>query len=104
MAKFFEALQKTKGEIADLLPVVLEDEVDPNPPTPQAQADAAALSAILGEPVAASAPLSALAPAPCEEPAAPTGVRTVRIRLSATAPLLPFDNTNTAAADQYRLI
>ncbi len=100
MAKIYEALRRGRGEMSELLPQVLEESVEWQPAAPEND-DHAAVQAVLGDAgivspgVPAAAPAAVLAPAPGRREA---------VRLARKAPLLPFDNSDRRAAEQYRII
>ena len=98
MSKVFEALKK-QGNASELeLSSILEDE----------QAQAAEFTEIPGEPVVeeTAAPAreeEALAPPPAPEPY-PTHIRVLPLRLSGAIPVLPFEEDEGAAGEQYRIV
>jgi receptor protein-tyrosine kinase len=101
MIRILEALQKGRGEIADVLPQVLREEQGgtAGQPIPEDSTDAA-VHAVLGD----RGPVQAL---PVVKAAPATRQRTFRqaaLHISASLPLLPFDHTNALAAEQYRII
>lgn len=107
MSKLYEALQKGGDETAELLPLVLEEDQ----PQARVQRDhsaeedaqaAAAVRDVLGGSevkVPGAPPVKTLPNYHCNG-----NTRRLSVRLSGKAPLLPFDNTNFIAAEQYRVI
>ena len=109
MSKLFEAIQKQQGEIAEaILPMI--DAVPAPPPRPApvratVDEDEAAVRAVMTGGQMEMTPLPLPVPPPAAAP--PTGedaIRVVTLRLPGSAPLLPFDDTHPAAAEQYRII
>jgi len=111
MINIFDALRKAEGEIADILPEVLEGAPLPErnaqlhkgraAPVTQQATDEVLLKEILGEsengePIR-GVPQAVIGPRR-------SAIREVPLHVSASAPLLPYDDTNRAAAEQYRLI
>jgi protein-tyrosine kinase len=96
MSRLYEAIQRGSGELADVLPQVLEE----TPAAPPAEGQAV--------PTEAGAPTVEAAPPPLPPPAAAVAsapaVRTVSISLAGYSPLLPFDGTDVTASEQYRVI
>jgi len=92
MSKIFEALKRAGGEAAEVaLPLI----ADQSPAT-------AAADDVVEE--ASSPPAAAAAPAaPAASPLRPQ-IRTLPIRLSPSAPVLPFDMEESRAGEQYRII
>ncbi len=110
MTKIFEAVRKTSGEMSDAVLSMISDaerapeenlaptdedsqvrvvlEEDTVPPPPQAAPEPEA--AIVDE-----------APAATAQPAT---MRMLPVRIASSTPLLPFDDTDTVAAEQYRII
>ena len=101
MTKIFEALQKGQGEISEMLPQVLEeqDAVLREPILPEVTTEAE-VRAVLGD----SGPIQPLLSVKTSNGISQRSVRQVPIRIPASTPLLPFDNTNFSAAEQYRMI
>jgi capsular exopolysaccharide synthesis family protein len=106
MSRIFDALQGTRSEISDLLPALVGDDpqapVRPARPAPEPAAHAA--QAPQTAPVSAMAPVVVnLAAMPASAPAATDSVRQIALAIPASAPLLPFENPNEPAAEQYRI-
>src|SRR5262249_44949796 len=101
MTKIFEALQKGQGAISEMLRQVLEEQDavlrEPIPPEVTTEAE---VRAVLGD----SGPIQPLLSPKTANGISQTSVRQVPIRIPASTPLLPFDNTNFSAAEQYRMI
>jgi receptor protein-tyrosine kinase len=100
MSKIYEVLRRGRGELSEALLPLLSDE--------QSQPDRGVLPEVSREEVIGVLEDSETiaVPSPPESVAAnglKTG-RTLALRLPGSAPLLPFDNTNFAAAEQYRII
>ena len=101
MSKIFDALQGTRSEVADLLPSLLTQEANqapartmiPAPPLSPAQA---------GVPETPAAAPAQVADAPQPTPAA-RSVRRISLAIPASLPVLPFDEHNEIAAEQYRI-
>jgi receptor protein-tyrosine kinase len=104
MIKILEALRRGQGEIAEVLPQVLEEPPQSRGTTAPADSDEAAVQAVLGdwEPIGLATRISKPVSKPANE--SQEVVREVPLHVSASTPLLPFDDTNFAAAEQYRMI
>ncbi len=102
MTKIFEALRQRQADASDVLPLILEDEAAPATPKAAADVEESAVRAVLGEDPVSVTPL----PLACkpETAARQSAIREVAIRLAGPRPVLPFDDTNFAAAEQYRII
>jgi capsular exopolysaccharide synthesis family protein len=98
MSRIFEALSKAGGEIFEALPSVLEEEL-PSREGIEHDTDASAVRMVLGGPEVSS-PVPAVSAHLRDIPQ----IRERAIHLSGLASLLPFDNTNYVAAEQYRII
>ena len=128
MSKIFDALQGTRSETADLLSTLVDGEPDDElqartlvpaapatasprpvplepapakPPAPAVAAPAAAPRPVAVEP--APAKPAAASPRPAIVPAASPQIRRVKLAIPATVPVLPFENQNKQAAEQYRI-
>ena len=91
MSRIFDSLRKAGGKAAEAaLPLIDKAEATPAPsPEPAGGAEA-------------SAPRTALAPDP--QARAVPKIRVVKARPLADVPVLPFDGTHPASAEQYRII
>src|ERR1700761_1480524 len=109
MSKIYEALQKGKGEISEVLPELLETKtaVSEESSSMGAPEDVhRAVNAVLGD-SAVPGDSAARRISPGADPKTPVShaaLRRAPIALSGTSPLLPFDDSNFAAAEQYRVI
>ncbi|HKW98503.1 MAG TPA: CpsD/CapB family tyrosine-protein kinase [Bryobacteraceae bacterium] len=109
MSKIFEALQKTEGEVADLARPLLTQTAGETPKTGgEDRQDAAVPGAHEGAEASPAIASTVEIPDTQEDVAAypPAGggrIRTVPIRLSADAPMLPFDDKHSRAGEQYRV-
>jgi receptor protein-tyrosine kinase len=99
--KIVAALRRGRNEISELLPHMLEQ---PSPERPPAVEDHThyQVQSIADGPNFPK-PLASC-PIPPSATPAQQSIRQAPIRLSATTPLLPFDDTNLIAAEQYRMI
>jgi capsular exopolysaccharide synthesis family protein len=102
MSRIFDALQGTRNEISDLLPALVGDpQAASTPPRP---APEPAIHAPQMAPVPAMEPVVVnLAAMPTPTPVAPGSIRQIALSIPASAPLLPFDDPNEPAAEQYRI-
>jgi capsular exopolysaccharide synthesis family protein len=122
MSKIFDALQGTRSELSDLLPSLLGEPAGtpyraPESPAPLATAGELAVeepAVVLPgveqrrmeerrefEPVPSGASAAkALTPEPRE---APARIRRVPLVIASSEPLLPFENPQEPAAEQYRI-
>jgi capsular exopolysaccharide synthesis family protein len=97
MSKIFDALQGTRSETADLLTALVDGqagEFQARNLVPAARPDTM-------EPEPAKA--EATSPRPVDVPAVAPPLRSVKLTIPDTVPVLPFDNQNEAAAEQYRI-
>lgn len=99
MSRIFDALQGTRSETSDLLPVLIGD--DPKgevhqPPTPKP---------LVPAPKTAAGPATAPVVVNLAEPTPVTArsIRQIALAIPASEPLLPFENPNDPAAEQYRI-
>jgi capsular exopolysaccharide synthesis family protein len=93
MSKIYEALQREHGEIADIILPQLNGENGAGTALRPDHANQQPLPAAL----------TAGAPAPAPDLDAGE-IRQFAIRLRGSGPLLPFDGTDAAAAEQYRIV
>ena len=112
MTKIFEALRKAPGNMSDILPELLEQEPGERPlegtgpgaePMTQEARDEAMVQAMLGEPEDAR-PVTPGSKSKTLADPWKNGIRELPVRVAAASPLLPFDDTNRVAAEQYRII
>ncbi len=97
MSKLFEALKRTAEANKEILAIVESGHLSAGTDAPRAESP----DAPSPEPEAAAAgPFPAAAPDYTAEPQ----YRVEHLRLSASAPTLPFDGSESRAAEQYRLI
>ena len=95
MSKIFEALQGARSEVSELLPSLVGDVSISSPPPISA----------------AGAPVAAHAAAPPPVPEVDAGIRTgrrdgirkVKLAIPASVPVLPFEDGEGLAAEQYRI-
>jgi capsular exopolysaccharide synthesis family protein len=107
MSKILDALKRLDGGASELILPALEEPPATDPPAaplceeistaepaaPPYQPEYAPVSAPAREAEAAPAPEAPL-----------SGVRTLPLRLGDTSPVLPFDETNWSAGEQYRMV
>ena len=96
MSKIFETVTKARGEISDLIRTLTDV---PEGSTPQADARAKSIGGLDG-----------VVTNPIEPEALPSGrssireVRTIRLRVPVSSPLLPFENGHGGPSEQYRIL
>jgi capsular exopolysaccharide synthesis family protein len=96
MSKIFETVTKARGEIPDLIRTLTDVQDGSNP-----QADGRAKS---------TGGLSGAVMTPVEPEALPSGsspireIRTIRLRVPAPSPLLPFESGHGRPSEQYRIL
>ena len=100
MSKFFEAVKRTETNLNGVELPFTTAEI-PGPPERLCQ-DSNVPSESVDPTRSPGAPLQA--PAGTERPVPSATYRTVRIRISAQAPILPFDGSHLNAAEHYRMI
>src|ERR1700722_4799105 len=95
MSKIFEALHRNQGPVPDeILSSLFEGDAPEDGPIPE-------LAVQPEEDIpAATAPPE---PVPMLQPIL-SGIRTLPVHPNGSAPLLPFENAASAAAEQYRII
>jgi capsular exopolysaccharide synthesis family protein len=129
MSKIFDALQGTRSEVSELLPSLFDDPTPPPHLDPAAPATAASQSAveqlvveqpvaehIMSEKAVADQPMveqtaaeslaSVLAASPAipvAAPLVPARIRRLPLVVGSFEPLLPFENPQEQAAEQYRI-
>lgn len=94
MSKIFDALQGTRNEISELLPSLLAEEANGAPARTMVPSAA-------GQ--GHTPPAVEKAPAPPPAPTRPAAPRRVALAIPAGLPVLPFDDRNDNAAEQYRI-
>lgn len=103
MSRIFSAIQKAEGDLASIAQQVLAGEVAEDlPASPGAPLLAAREEDEVDE-VEMAAPVAA-PPASCSETPAARDFVTLPVRIEQLTPVLPFDGTDSQAAEQYRLI
>jgi capsular exopolysaccharide synthesis family protein len=102
MSRIFEAFKLTEGDIAGQVLPDLGGGTADAAPAPAPVADAPVPAAQPSAPGKASQP----APPPFlkEPPAGPAFSRVLRLEVPELSPVLPFDDTNFRASEQYRII
>jgi capsular exopolysaccharide synthesis family protein len=93
MSKIFEALQKERGEIAEIILPQLDGEPGGCTTAAPDRAPEPPVRPLSDDRGRAAAPDDAAA-----------GIRQLAIQLRGSGPLLPFDGTDSAAAEQYRIV
>jgi capsular exopolysaccharide synthesis family protein len=89
MSKLFEALNRGRGALPETVLAAIGADTPVPPPGPAAAQEP--------PPVEAAAP-----PPPAPDPVA--AARVLPVRVSVDSPLLPFDNTDPNASEQYRIV
>src|SRR5579862_3928373 len=102
MSRIFDALQGTRSEISDLLPALVGDDPQGPKQPPAAPQAAAPVPQVAAAPAPAAVVMNLSAP-PAPTPAAPASIRQIALAIPVSEPLLPFDNPNEPAAEQYRI-
>ncbi len=103
MSKIFTAIRKIPGEMSDLVLPMLE--LDQQNGSPDEDHEAMVRAVVGDEDMAPSIPAPQGTRPEDPAPVVMTDrVRRMHLRLPASAPLLPFDGSNVAAAEQYRII
>ena len=95
MSRIFDALQGTRNEVSDLLPALIGEV----PKEPLAPTDPEASST--SEQSAEQSPATDH-PVPAAR-VAPPSIRVVELSIPSSEPLLPFESSANAAAEQYRI-
>ena len=109
MSKIFEALHRNQGPVPDeIWSSLFEGDSQPSngkvvEPAVQPEDIPAVIEALAPLP-AYQPPPPAQQPLPPAQQVLPTRVRTLAVHLNGAAPLLPFENIASAAAEQYRII
>src|ERR1035441_6565533 len=98
MSRIFDALQGTRSETADLLPTLMEGAPDERWERTLVPAP---LKPVTLEPPPPKATIASTGPVAV--PMEPPTIRRVKLAVDATVPVLPFENQNDAAAEQYRI-
>ena len=96
MSRLFEALNRGQGEVSELALAAIGTDSQPASPaagTVEHQAEA------VTEPPAGAPDLPLDLPEPVLQ-----HVRTLSVRIALSTPLLPFDNTDARASEQYRIV
>lgn len=100
MSKIFDMLNRGEGDIAEIIRPLVEPHSVSQPPAPREIENGAA-----------SPPKASEQPARESTPAAPpdkapflAAVRTLSLRLPAPSPLLPFEEGQWLASEQYRIL
>ena len=96
MSRLFEALNRGQGEVSELALATIG--TDSQPVSPAAQTVEHRAEAVAEPP--AGAQVRRLDP---PEPVL-QNVRTLPVRIALSTPLLPFDNTDAHASEQYRIV
>lgn len=112
MSKIFEALNKTEGDVADVVLTAMTEGLTEPVENNMEQTVSAARTAILqglGEPPTTSSTPRAVPLGPAVAVSSTNGVeqvraiRTISLHLSADTPVLPFDPEHGQAGEQYRI-
>ena len=96
MSRIFELLNKSKGEVADQVRPLVDEQTRRMPPT-DGESHGSEVPA-----TAAVAPTSKEAPA--AEPPSLAHIRSLSLRVPAPSPLLPFENGQWRPSEQYRIL
>ena len=102
MSKIFDALQGTQSEVSDLLPALIDDNLEVagrSLPTPGPKPATKAVPSPAATPESSAPEFSAV-----HTPAANGSIRRISLAVPASAPLLPFENPREHAAEQYRIL
>ncbi len=104
MSKIFEAMKRAEEEMTDLVMPPMEEipEIEDAAPAPPITVRARPPVAV-AEPVAIREEEHLAAPAKLAPSQYSDVVRTLSLQISSTAPVLPFDNGHSRAAEQYRM-
>ena len=95
MSKIFDALQGTRNEVSELLPSLLAEEADGAPARTMVPS-----GTVHNHAVSDAAPREAGQP---PAPVRPAPLRRVALAIPAGLPVLPFEDPNDTAAEQYRI-
>ena len=99
MSRIFELLNKSKGEVADLVRPLVDEQTRWTPPT---NGESHSSEVPAAAPAAPAAPAAEEAPA--AEPHPLAHIRTLSLRIPAPSPLLPFENGQWRPNEQYRIL
>src|ERR1022692_847665 len=95
VSRLFEALNRVQGEVSELALATIGTDSQPAPVAGTAEHRAEAVA----EPPAGEQDLPLGPPEPVLQ-----HVRTLPVRIALSTPLLPFDNTDALASEQYRIV
>jgi capsular exopolysaccharide synthesis family protein len=93
VSRIFELLNKSRGEVADLVRPLVDEQTRR---TPQTDGESRASEVFSAAPVAKEAPAA-------ETPSL-ASIRTLSLRIPAPSPLLPFDGEQWRPNEQYRVL
>ena len=96
MSNIFEAVNKGKGELADFMLPMVGVQNESSAPCQQGTSESEP-----AQPVRIANPAPA---APVPDAFFPRQIRTLRLRIAAPSPLLPFEDNRSHASEQYRML
>ena len=96
MSNIFEAVNKGKGELADFMLPMVGVQNESSAPCQQGTSESGP-----AQPVTIANPAPA---APMPDAFFPRQIRTLRLRIAAPSPLLPFEDNRSHASEQYRML
>jgi protein-tyrosine kinase len=105
MSRIFDALQGTRSETSELLPALIGD--NPHAPINQPAPEPAPAPRVAPAQATAPVVVDQADPPPPPTPVAPRSmlgtIRQIALAIPSSEPLLPFENPNEPAAEQYRI-